>query len=349
MISTEDKKLILILIEEACKAGARQCKACEMIGISERTLQRWQKRTTVDDIADKRPYVQRSPANKLSKEEKQTILATCNSQEYGSLPPSQIVPRLCDQGVYVASEASFYRILRENGLQNHRGKSQYKTKRKPRGYTATGPNQVWTWDITHLPTVIRGSFYYLYMITDIYSRKIVGWEVHDRQSDELASELVKRACLAEGISGEDVVLHSDNGSPMKGATMLCTLQQLGVIPSFSRPSVSNDNPYSEALFKTLKYIPSYPSSPFESLDASREWVLNFVRWYNNEHRHSAIKFVTPNERHTGVDKAILDDRQKVYLKAKARKPERWSRGVRDWTVVTEVSLNPEKNDRRSAT
>jgi len=117
MISTEDKKLILILIEEACKAGARQCKACEMIGISERTLQRWQKRTTVDDIADKRPYVQRSPANKLSKEEKQTILAICNSQEYGSLPPSQIVPRLCDQGVYVASEASFYRILRENEVK----------------------------------------------------------------------------------------------------------------------------------------------------------------------------------------------------------------------------------------
>ena len=116
MISTEDKKLILILIEEACKAGARQCKVCEMIGVSERTLQRWQKKTTIDDIADKRPCVQKSPANKLSEEEKQTVLAICNSQEYGSLPPSQIVPRLCDQGIYVASEASFYRILRKNCL-----------------------------------------------------------------------------------------------------------------------------------------------------------------------------------------------------------------------------------------
>ncbi len=345
MIPTEDKKLILSLVEDACKAGARQCKACAIIGISKRTLQRWQKKTTAD-IEDKRPHAQRSPANKLSEEEKQTILEICNSQEYGSLPPSQIVPRLCDQGIYVASEASFYRTLRENGLQNHRGKTRYKTKTKPTGYTATGPNQVWTWDITYLPSALKGSFHYLYMITDIYSRKIVAWEVHDRQSDELASELVKRGCLAEGVSGEDIVLHSDNGSPMKGATMLCTLQQLGVIPSFSRPSVSNDNPYSEALFKTLKYVPSYPSGPFESLEASREWVLNFVRWYNNEHRHSGIKFVTPNERHTGVDKTILETRQKVYLKAKARKPERWSRGTRDWTVVTEVSLNPDKSDNR---
>lgn len=345
MIAAEDKKLILSLVEDACKSGARQYKACEIIGISERTLQRWQKKTTAD-IEDRRPHVERRPANKLSEEEKLTILNICNSQDYGSLPPSQIVPRLCDQGIYVASEASFYRTLRKNGLQKHRGKTRYKANKKPRGYTATGPNQVWTWDITYLPSSLRGSFHYLYMITDIYSRKIVAWEVHDRQSDELASELVKRGCLAEGVSGEGIVLHSDNGSPMKGATMLCTLQHLGVIPSFSRPSVSNDNPYSEALFKTLKYVPSYPSGPFESLDASRQWVLNFVRWYNNEHRHSGIKFVTPNERHTGADKAILENRQKVYLEAKGRKPERWSRGSRDWTMVTEVSLNPDKSDNR---
>lgn len=344
MIPTEDKKLILSLVESACKAGARQCKACEIIGISQRTLQRWQKKTTAE-IEDKRPHAERIPANKLSKEEKQTILDICNSQAYGSLPPSQIIPMLCDQGTYVASEASFYRILRENGLQNHRGKTRYKVKKKPTGYIATGPNQVWTWDITYLPAALKGSFYYLYMITDIYSRKVVAWEVHDRQSDELASELIKRGYLAEGISGKEIVLHSDNGSPMKGATMLCTLQQLGVIPSFSRPSVSNDNPYSEALFKTLKYVPSYPSGPFESLDICRDWVLKFVCWYNNDHRHSGIKFVTPNERHTGADKTILENRQKVYMEAKTRKPERWSRGIRDWAVVTQVSLNPEKIDK----
>lgn len=344
MISTEDKKLILSLIEEACQAGARKSKACEIIGISTRSLQRWQKKMAAG-IEDKRPQTQKNPANKLSEEEKQIILDICNSPEYGSLPPSQIVPQLCDQGIYIASEASFYRILRENSLQNHRGKTRHKTKTKPTGYTATGPNQVWTWDITYLPSALKGYFYYLYMITDIYSRKIVAWEVHDRQNDELASELIKRGCLSEGVNGEQLVLHSDNGSPMKGATMLCTLQQLGVVPSFSRPSVSNDNPYSEALFKTLKYVPSYPSSPFESLEASREWVLDFVRWYNNDHHHSGIKFVTPNERHTGADKRILENRKRVYLKAKAKKPERWSQGIRDWTLVTQVCLNPDKSDK----
>jgi len=132
------------------------------------------------------------------------------------------------------------------------------------------------------------------MITDIYSRKIVGWEVHDRQSDVLSSSLVKRACLSEGVSGKDIVLHSDNGSPMKGATMLVTLQNLGVIPSFSRPSVSNDNPYSKSLFKTLKYSPIYPSKPFDTIEIAREWVLTFVRWYNSHHHHSGIKFVIPH-------------------------------------------------------
>lgn len=157
MIPTEDKKHILSLVEDACRAGARQCKACEIIGISERSLQRWQKKTATE-IEDKRPHAQRNPANKLSEEEKQRILDICNSQEYGSLPPSQIVPMLCDQGIYVASEASFYRTLRENGLQNHRGKTRYKTKTKPTGYKATGPNQVWTWDITYLPSALKGSF-----------------------------------------------------------------------------------------------------------------------------------------------------------------------------------------------
>lgn len=342
MISAQDKATILSLVNEACDAGARQSKACEILGISRRTLQRWQSKPD-DAIEDQRPNVKKEPANKLSDKEKQNILDICNSAVYGSLPPSQIVPMLADQGIYVASESSFYRTLRENGQQKHRGRQQPCKRKKPEGFTATKPNQVWTWDITFLPTCVKGRFYYLYMITDIYSRKIVGWEVHERQSDELASQLVRRTCLSEGVSGEDIVLHSDNGSPMKGATMLATLQQLGVIPSFSRPSVSNDNPYSEALFKTLKYTPAYPSKPFENIEASRVWVLEFVRWYNNQHRHSGIKFVTPNDRHTGVDKMILENRKKVYQRAKASNPKRWSRGIRNWDMVTEVALNPDKN------
>ncbi len=328
------------MVKTACDAGARQSKACEILGISERTLQRWQK-PAANAKEDQRRYTQRVPTNKLSEEEKQEILKLCNSPEYKSLPPSQIVPMLADKGVYVASESSFYRTLHEQGQQTHRGKSQTCKRNRPKGFTATEPNQIWTWDITYLPASIKGVFYYLYLITDIYSRKVVAWEVHDKQNDDLASQLVKRAYLSEGVGGKEIVLHSDNGSPMKGATMLATLQHLGVIPSFSRPSVSNDNPYSEALFKTLKYTPVYPSKPFDTIDMAREWVLKFVRWYNNHHRHSGIKFVTPSDRHKGIDKTILENREKVYQKARKRTPERWSRNIRNWDMITEVNLNPE--------
>jgi len=259
---------------------------------------------------------------------------------YASLPPSQIVPSLADQGIYLASESSFYRVLREAGQLKNRGKANPRTVEKPKPYVATGPNQVWTWDITYLPTAIKGSFYYLYMIMDIYSRKIVGWEIHENQTDELASDLAKRAYISEGIAGKDLVLHSDNGSPMKGATMLATLQKLGVATSFSRPSVSNDNPYSEALFKTLKYKPGYPVKPFESLEASRGWVLKFVRWYNESHKHSNLKFVSPALRHEGKDTEILKRRKEVYEEARKKNPIRWSGKTRNWDAPEEVYLNP---------
>lgn len=340
MISTQEREKAIILVQDAGKAGARQRKSCEILGISERTLQRWQMQTP-SAKEDQRRHTQREPANKLSTEEKQTIINLCNSESYKCLSPCQIVPTLLDNGVYMASESSFYRVLHEHGQLTHRGKRQVSKRKKPKGYTATGPNQVWTWDITYLPAAIKGIFYYLYMITDIYSRKVVAWEVHDNQSDDLASQLMKRAYLSEGVSGKEIVLHSDNGSPMKGATMLSTLQHLGVIPSFSRPSVSNDNPYSEALFKTLKYTPIYPSKPFDTIDVARTWVLNFVRWYNNHHRHSGIKFVTPNDRHTGADKMILENRKKIYQEARKRTPERWSGNIRNWDFIKEVTLNPE--------
>ena len=189
----------------------------------------------------------------------QQILAICNQPEHASLPPSQIVPRLADQGRYLASEASFYRVLREADQLHHRGKAQApRTLSKPTGHKASGPNQVWSWDITYLATTVAGLFYRLYLVMDIYSRKIVGWEVHEREAAEHAAVLIRKAVLAEGITDQGLVLHSDNGSPMKGATMLATLQRLGVVPSFSRPSVSNDNPYSESLFGTLKYTPAFP-------------------------------------------------------------------------------------------
>jgi putative transposase len=185
-------------------------------------------------------------------------------------------------------------------------------------------------------------FFYLYLIMDIYSRKIVGWEVFETESAEQAAQVFRKAHLREGIGAEALVLHSDNGSPMKGATMLSTLQRLGVMPSFSRPSVSDDNPFSEALFKTLKYHPGFPDKPFDSLQEAREWVAGFQHWYNEVHRHSALKFVTPAQRHRGEDEAILANRHALYEAAKARRPERWSGLTRNWEPEKNVYLNPGK-------
>lgn len=311
MISAPDRREAVELIEEAVNAGASAQCACEDLGISQRTYQRWRQGDGVRE--DRRPEAERpEPANKLTSQEREQILDTCNGEAYCSLPPSQIVPALADEGIYLASEATFYRVLREAGQLRHRGKAQAPGKRsKPPAHRASGPNEVWSWDITFLASTIAGLFYRLYLVMDIYSRKIVAWEVHETEAAEYAAVLIRKACLAEGVGEQGLVLHSDNGSPMKGATMLATLQRLGVVPSFSRPSVSNDNPYSESLFGTMKYTPAYPSKPFASLDAAREWVHSFVRWYNHAHRHSAIQFVTPAERHSGRDRAILAQRKAV--------------------------------------
>lgn len=166
--------------------------------------------------------------------------------------------------------------------------------------------------------------------------------MHVAESAELAALLLRKASLAEGLAGRAVVLHSDNGSSMKGATMLATLEKLGIMPSFSRPRVSNDNAYAESLFRTCKYRPNYPNKPFDSVEDAREWTRKFAQWYNHEHKHSALKFVTPAQRHDGHAAAILRRREQVYAAAKQRRPERWSGATRDWKLKDEVWLNPER-------
>jgi transposase InsO family protein len=227
-------------------------------GISVRTYQRWTKDGTVG--SDHRPIAQRpEPANKLTAEERQRVLDICHQPEYASLPPGQIVPMLADQGKYIASESSFYRVLHEADEQHHRGRSRKpQSFTPPKGYRATGANQVWSWDITWLPAPIHGMFFYLYMIMDVYSRKVVAWEVHPMENAELAADLLHKAVLSERCVLNPPVLHADNGGPQKGFTMKAKLEALGVTPSYSRPRVSNDNPYSEALFRTFKYRPQYP-------------------------------------------------------------------------------------------
>ena len=344
MIDHPDREAVVESIAEAVAAGARRRRACEVAGISIRTLQRWTRQGGVK--ADGRPQAERPPpANKLTEAEQKQVLAVCNSEPYRDLPPGQIVPMLADEGRYLASESSFYRVMHEAGQQCHRGRSQSPQARPLSTHRAEGPNQVWCWDISWLPGPVRGMHYYLYLMMDLYSRKITGFEVHETESAEHASRLVCKAHLAEQVANAPLVLHSDNGSPMKGSTMLATLQHLGVAPSFSRPRVSNDNAYAEALFRTCKYRPQYPYDGFESLTAAREWMLNFVRWYNHEHRHSGLKFVTPQQRHNGEADAVVAARSKVYAAAKQRRPDRWSGGTRDWTLPASVTLNPEKDTR----
>ena len=247
---------------------------------------------------------------------------------------------MADQGRYLASESTLYRVLREHHQLTPRGKSRPPSHQRPPPFEASAANQLWSWDITYLATCIRGRFFYLYLILDLFSRKVVGWEVFERECAEHAATVFHKANLREGVQADDLVLHSDNGAPMKGATMLATLQRLGVVPSFSRPAVSNDNPFSEALLKTLKYRPEFPSQPFERLETARTWVHAFVHCYNEEHRHSALKFVTPGQRHRGEDAEILRQREDLYAAACAKHPARWSGSTRDWTPVSSVVLNP---------
>ena len=274
------------------------------------------------------------------------MIAVANSPQYRDLSPKQIVPRLADEGRYVASESTFYRVLREEDQMAHRSAAKPPTKRyRPAEKVAAGPNQVWSWDITYLRTPIAGVFIYLYMVMDVWSRKIVGAEVFTEESADNASRLIEAACQLEGIVPGSLWLHQDNGSPMKGAMFLETLRRLGVSASFSRPRVSDDNPYSESLYRTLKYCPAFPSLPFPTVTAAREWAAWFVSWYNTEHMHSGIQYVTPELRHRGEDVEILAKRHALYEQARERHPERWSGATRDWSPLEVVRLNPATTDQ----
>ena len=331
-------------MKDGCSVNA----ACNEVEISLRTYRRW---VCGDEKvkADKRSEALRpEPSNKLNQEERQAILDICNEPEYASLPPSQIVPILLEKSIYLGSESSYYRVLNEENQLHHRGRSQAPKKvGKPTGYTAHKANEVWSWDITYLASTIKGQFYYLYLFEDIYSRKIVGYEVYEQECGERAAKLLQRSMLREQCFNTPPVLHSDNGAPMKAQTMKAKMEELGVLSSYSRPGVSDDNPFSEALFRTLKYRPEWPSSGFASLEEARDWVEVFQDWYNNKHRHSKLNFVTPAQRHSGEDTEILERRKLVLEKAKKENPSRWSGNVRNCKPAGPVSLNPEKESARN--
>jgi len=335
--------VILGWLDEALAAGARLAPACSELRLDPRTIQRWRAREIGDD---RRHGPKTVPGNKLSAAERREVVKVANSKKFRDLSPKQIVPKLADRGRYVASESTFYRVLREEELMGHRGRAKAPTSRPPAEQRATGPGQVWSWDITYLRSSVPGMFFYLYLFIDVWSRKIVAYDVHEEECSDRASRLLQQALTDEERVDVDIVLHSDNGAPMKGATLKATMERLGVIPSFSRPRVSDDNPFSEALFRTLKYRPEYPRRPFQSREEARAWADGFVAWYHHDHLHSGIGYVTPLDRHEGRADAILEARRKVYDEAQRLHPERWARGeVRSWDAPQEVFLNPSKDTR----
>ena len=345
MIRLDDRRRMAAAIDEAHGAGARLAPACELAGIDVRTLQRWRSGAGLVD-GDRRPQaVREAPAHALTQAERDELVRIANEPRFAEVPPARIVPMLADEGRYVASESSFHRVLRAEGQSGHRGRAQApRRSRPPTTHVATEPNQVWCWDMTYLPAQVTGRWFHLYLILDLYSRKIVGHEVHEEDSADHAAHLVRRTALAEGILAalDKPVLHGDNGATLKATTVLAMLQWLGIKPSYSRPRVSDDNPYAESVFRTAKYRPEFPANGFATLDDARQWAARFVRWYNVEHRHSGIRYVTPAQRHGGHDRAVLGARHALYLRARERHPRRWSGATRNWNPIASVTLNPER-------
>ena len=346
MIGLEDRQALAQDINAAHAAGARLQPACEIAGIDVRTLQRWKTQEGLT-AGDGRPQaVHPTPSHALSQAERAALLAVANEPRFAAVPPARIVPTLADEGVYLGSESTLARVLREHGQNTHRGRAKApKATRPPTTHIATAPAQVWCWDMTYLPANVMGRWFHLYLILDLYSRKIVGAEVHDSDDADHAVHLVRRTALAESIATMDTkpVLHGDNGSTLKATTVLAMLQWLGVKPSYSRTRVSDDNAYAESLFRTAKYRPEFPTKGVASLDLARAWAAEFVRWYNVDHRHSGIRYVSPAQRHAGQDQAILAARHALYIQAKKRNPARWSGSTRDWSYIGVVTLNPERD------
>ena len=357
MTRLEDRQNLVRDIEQACADGARLAPACALAGIDACTLRRWKAGDGLIQ-GDRRPDADRAiPSHALSEAERARIIEVANQPRFAETPPARIVPALADEGIYLASEASFHRVLRAHGQMNRRGRAQPpRTSRPPSTHIATRPGEVWCWDVTFLPAQIQGHWFYLYLILDLYSRKVVGFEVHDTDSAEHAVHLARRTALAEGVHTMWVrpVLHGDNGATLKATTVLAMLHWLGIKPSNSRPRVSDDNAFAEALFRTAKYRPEFPLKGFANLDAARQWAARFVQWYNHEHRHSGIRYVTPAQRHAGLDGRMLAARHALYQDARTRNPQRWSEQTRNWThrlassrLIRNATLSSRRRHRKS--
>lgn len=292
-------------------------RALRAVGASHATGYRRQK-PRAQVLASTRP----APPLALDPGERQLILATLNSERFADCTPYTAYAKLLDEGTYLASVRTFYRVLaREDLVQERRDQLTHPAHAKPE-LIARAPNQVWSWDISKLESVLKWQYFYVYVLIDIFSRYGVGWLVARAENAGLAAALIEQTCAKHGIAPETLTLHSDHGSPMRAKTTAELLVDLGVAASFSRPRVSHDNPFSEAYFKTLKYRPDFPER-FDSIEHARTFLRGFFTWYNEAHRHSGIGFMTPTAVHFGQAQALYASRAQVLQVAYAAHPERF--------------------------
>jgi putative transposase len=292
--------------------------ACAALGVARSTLYR---RRTPAKLASPRP----KPARALGAEERQAVLAVLHSERFVDRAPAEVAATLIDEGTYLCAARTMYRILLDNEeVRERRNQLRHPTYTKPE-LLATAPNQVWTWDITKLMGPAKWTYFYLYVIIDIFSRDVVGWMVADRESSALAQRLIRESCERQCIEKDQLTIHSDRGTSMTSLGVAQLLGTLGVTKSFSRPHVSNDNPYSESHFKTLKYRPDFPSR-FGSIVDAISHCRHFFDWYRNEHRHSGIAMLTPATVHQGRASLVLEQRARILQVAYEAHPERFVNG-----------------------
>lgn len=301
-------------------------RACRSFGIVERT---YHHRKAVAEgrqaprASRAKPVDEHLPVPwRIGDDERSHIKDVLCSPRFGDLAPAQVYATLLDEGVYLCSERTMYRVLHEYGLVRERRRGHRRSGHTPPMVHATGPNQAWSWDISYLAGPVVRVWFYLYVVLDIFSRKIVAWTLDTIESDEVAKRLITIACKREGINADQLLLHSDRGPQMTSTTIAELLEDLGVTRSLSRPRTSDDNPYSEATFKTVKYRPDYPDR-FESIDEARAWMRRFVAWYNHEHYHSGIAYLHPADVHADRVTDIVAARQNVLDTAYQTNPQRF--------------------------
>lgn len=309
-------------IVETLAQGVGRQAACAALGIPRSSFYR---RRQMPRCAETVPPPRPTPPRALALLEKERVRARLDSPRFQDEAPREVYATLLDEGEYLCSWRTMYRILAEHReVRERRNQLQHPAYVKPVQVT-TGPNQLWSWDITQLLGPSPWTYYYLYVILDVFSRYVPGWLLADVESAKLAHELIATSCARQGIVPGQLTLHADHGAPMTSKTMAQLLTDLHVTESHSRPHVSNDNPYSEAQFKTMKYRPTFPER-FGSLPDARVWAKEFFTWYNQAHHHSSVALLTPAVVHTGRASACLAERQRVLDEAYAVHPERFVRG-----------------------